>query len=315
LNKNRKIVPLFSENRVKGNVYSNKTNIRSRKLRNILWYLLVNISICASLLIISQGALIAIIPYLFVAVCILPIISLCFSRWRVKFTYQMRLLDPTKLSREEAKLYGLVQSLCHKAGLEHIPQIGIYKNNEEMNAFAVGASQKRSLIAFSSRLLEELDEQSLTAVTAHEVSHISNGDMLTMSLVQSAINTVVVLCLIPLKCIEWVIRWIASREGGRFIGWITAAIGSLLAAVLAFLGLLVVRAFSRQREYRADRLAAHMVGKESMIRALQILDRQEHRPNRYHKGYLSFKIAAPQSFFFLLSTHPPIAKRIKALRD
>lgn len=205
----------------------------------------------------------------------------------------------------------MIEALSQKAGMKTIPQIGVYQSNE-MNAFAVGASRKRSLIAFSSKLLGEMDDRALSAVAAHEISHIANGDMLTMTLLQSAINTVIFLCIIPLCLLEWFIGWLSQR-GGYWIYWLASAARFLIVATLMLAGNLMVKSFSRRRELKADKLAARLVDKEAMIHALQLLSGEKPVIDRRQKAFAALRINAPSLFIPLFSTHPSIKKRIKAL--
>ena len=199
-------------------ISSERLKIQSGKCLTVAWFIFVNLSICLSIAIISAGALLPVIPFVFVTVFICPLFSLWTSRWRAKRAYSLYMINPSEFQqKEEEYLFQLIEALSQKAGMKHIPQIGIFQSSE-INAFAVGASRKCSLIAFSSKLLEEMDEQALAAVAAHEISHIANGDMLTMTLLQSAINTVIFLCIIPLKLMEWLVGWLSQQGGVWFTG-------------------------------------------------------------------------------------------------
>lgn len=289
-----------------------RLKIRSGKGLTMAWFIFINLSICLSIAFISAGALLQVVPFVFAVVFICPLFSLWSSRWRAKRAYSLYMINPAEFQqKEEEYLFQLVKALSQKAGMKHIPQIGIYQSSE-INAFAVGASRKRSLIAFSSKLLEEMDEQALAAVAAHEISHIANGDMLTMTLLQSAINTVIFLCIIPLKLIEWFIGWL-SQQGGRWVYWLASAVRFLVISTLALVGNLIVKSFSRRREYKADKLAARLVDREAMIHALQLLGMEQVVNDRRQKAFASFRIHAPGRFIPLFSTHPSIKKRIQAL--
>lgn len=127
---------------------------------------------------------------------------LLFSRSIAKRVHGIQLIDPNNLQNEEERsLYELVSSLCKKAGLVKIPEIGLYAS-QEMNAFATGATKKSSLIAFSTGLVDNMDETAIAAVAAHEIAHISNGDMITLALVQSVINSIIFLITLPLTIIK-----------------------------------------------------------------------------------------------------------------
>jgi len=286
--------------------------IKSRGGKAFVLFLAANASILLSMAIISGGGLVALFPYVIAAGCTFPFLSLWFSRWRAKHAHQMYIIDEKNFqSTDEQSLYELVESLCRKAGLSKTPQIGIYSSNEAY-AFATGASRNSSLIAFSSRLLEKMDERAIAAVAAHEVAHLANGDMVALAIVQSVVNSVVLLITLPLRLIGLLIGWLASRDS-RFIAWLSVIVSYLISIFIVFLGSLLTKAFSRRREYKADHLAARLLDKESMIRALEYLRHEKPVVVREQKAYAAFKINSPGSWLILLSTHPTVERRIQAL--
>ncbi|WP_083677789.1 zinc metalloprotease HtpX [Paenibacillus sp. FSL R7-0337] len=290
-----------------------RIEIKSGKWKTLSWFLLANAAILLSLAIISGGALIGIFPFVLLASCTLPFISLCCSRWMAKRVHQMYIVDQEHFqSDSEHHLFTLVEMLSMKAGLGKTPQVGMYRS-DDINAFATGVTRNRSLVAFSSAILEKMDEEALAAVAAHEIAHIANGDMLTLTLVQSVINSVVMLCTLPLQLLEWFSRF--SEQGSRMMIWVIALTRHLLTVILIFLGSLLVKAFSRHREFKADHLAAQLLDRHAMISALEYLKHQPQVTLPNQKAYAAFKIHTTRSWLDILSTHPSIDRRIEALRN
>lgn len=206
-------------------------------------------------------------------------------------------------STELAWVYTMVEQLSHKAGLPTIPEVGIW-DSAEVNAFATGPSKRRSLVAFSTGLLHSMDRNEIEGVAAHEIAHIANGDMVTMTLLQGVINAFVMFFA---RAIAWAVSQNTKEENRRLYAMLITIV---LEIAFGILGMVVVCAFSRYREYRADRGGARYAGKGDMIAALRRLQanskRYEHQP-----ALAAFKISGgPRSWF---STHPPLDSRIKAL--
>ncbi len=228
-------------------------------------------------------------------------ISLSISRWSAKTIMGVRVIN--RNSSELAWVYTMVEQLAHKAGLPAMPEVGIW-DSAEVNAFATGPSKRRSLVAFSTGLLHSMDRNEIEGVAAHEIAHIANGDMVTMTLLQGVINAFVMFFA---RAIAWAVSQNAKEENRRLYAMLIT-IG--LEIAFGILGMVVVCAFSRYREYRADRGGARYAGKGDMIAALRRLQanskRYEHQP-----ALAAFKISSgPRSWF---STHPPLDARIKAL--
>ncbi|THF77545.1 zinc metalloprotease HtpX [Cohnella fermenti] len=296
--------------RIKGS----SLNIKSGKWRAFGWFLLTNAMILLSLAIISSGALIGLFPYVLLLGCAFPFIALWFSRWRAKRSHSIHVINVSDFrSEEERSLYELVESIGRKAGLAQTPQIGVY-DSEEVNAFATGATRNRSLVAFSSGLIDTLDERAIAAVAAHEIAHIANGDMVTLSLVQSVVNTIVLLCTLPLRVLGWLAFWLADRNGEWVYGLITAA-RWLITVFLVFLGSLAVKAFSRRREFEADRLAGELIDREAMVHALDSLRSRAPIVLRSQKAFAAFRINGEKRWLDLFSDHPSIERRIARLRQ
>ncbi|MGM8215479.1 protease HtpX [Bacillaceae bacterium W0354] len=192
-------------------------------------------------------------------------ISLAMSRFMAKKMMGVRVLDPSgNLSTGERYLVEKVHRLARAAGMMHMPEVGIYNSNE-VNAFATGPSKKRSLVAVSSGLLQTMDEDAVEGVLAHEVAHITNGDMVTMTLLQGVVNTFVVF-------LSRVAAIIVSRFVREEMAYIVRFAAIIIFQILfSILGSIVVLAYSRYREYHADRGGADLAGKDKMIHALQQL--------------------------------------------
>lgn len=230
------------------------------------------------------------------------LISLAISRISAKMMTGMEIIDRTH--PEAAWVYAMVEELSRKAGLPKTPEVGIYQS-PEVNAFATGPSKRRSLVAFSTGLLNTMSKNEVEGVAAHEIAHIANGDMVTMTLLQGVINAFVMFFA---RVISWAIAQ-NSREENRQAS--SFMVTFMLEMVLGILGMMVVAAFSRYREYRADLGGARYAGKHDMIAALerlaghsQIYDKQA--------SLAALKISGGPGAWF--STHPPLEKRIEALR-
>jgi heat shock protein HtpX len=179
------------------------------------------------------------------------------------------------------------------------PDIGVYES-PDINAFATGFSKKNSLIALSTGLINHMDLDEIKGVIGHEISHIANGDMVTMTLLQGVMNTFVLF-------FSRVVASVVSKNE-RFSFIVNIVITFVLEVIFGFFALIVINAFSRHREYRADAWCASKVGKSYMIKALEKL--KEDKPFPEEAIFSSFRISN-NSFF---STHPSIENRIKRLR-
>lgn len=277
------------------------------------WFALANFAVMMSIVIISGGAAAGVVPYILLIGCIAPFIMLFMSKWLAKRAHDIRLIDPNKFQNDREKsLYQLVDTLRAQAGLEVPLEVGIYES-DDMNAFATGPGKKSSMLAFSTGLLEQMDDQAVTAVAAHEMAHIANSDMLILTLVQSVVNAVVLLISLPFRALK-----IATffSDNASWVDYLLATIVHvLITSVLMFLGNIVVKAFSRQREFRADKLAGMLVGNPYMIHALQILQGETASAPARQVAYAAFKINSPPSWSDIFSTHPSLERRIAALEE
>ncbi|TYS18016.1 protease HtpX [Rossellomorea vietnamensis] len=236
-------------------------------------------------------------------------ISLAMSRWIAKKMMNVRVLDPNQpLSAMEREVVEKVHRLSKAAGLMHMPEVGIY-DSPEVNAFATGPSKKRSLVAVSTGLLREMDDDAVEGVIAHEVAHIANGDMVTMTLLQGVVNTFVVF-------LARIAAWIASRFVREDMAPIVHFIAVIVfQIVFSILGSLVVFAFSRYREFHADRGGADLAGKDKMVHALRMLKAYSNRVvEEQDTSVATLKISGKRKSP-LFSTHPDLDDRINRLEE
>jgi len=193
-----------------------------------------------------------------------------------------------------------------------MPEVAIYPS-PEMNAFATGASKNNSLIAVSSGLLEQMDQREAEAVLAHEMTHVANGDMVTLTLIQGVLNTFVIFfARVVAGIINNALRG-NNSQGGGLGGFAYFGIVMVLQIVFGILASIIVMWFSRQREYRADAGAAKLESPQTMIAALNRL--QNNSESRLDNSLQAFGIASKPATSELFMSHPPIEKRIAALRN
>ena len=237
-------------------------------------------------------------------------ISLLISKWMAKRSYGVQVIEQPR-NEMEHWLVSTVQRQAQQAGIG-MPEVGIY-DSPDMNAFATGASRNSSLVAVSTGLMYSMNRDEAEAVLAHEVSHIANGDMVTLTLIQGVVNTFVMFfARIVANVISGFFSNDEEEEGGGMGGiayFVTVMILELLFGILASI---IVMWFSRQREYRADEGGARLAGREKMIAALE-------RLRHGHESQLEGSLAAfgingkRQSELFM--SHPPLEKRIQVLRE
>lgn len=292
-------------------------HIKGKKLKTLTWFLLANAAVILSLVILSGGILLELAPFILILGCIVPFFYLMFSKYFAVKAHKVILIKEDSYRNEaEKNLYNLVTVLSKNAKLPKTPSVGIY-NSIDMNAFATGWSKKRSLIAFSSGLLNNMNENETTAVAAHEVAHIATGDMLTLTLVQSVVNFIVLLVTLPITAYN-VLAAAKSGESNQDqnLYWLVTILNVVITSILLFLGSLLVKAFSRRREFAADKIASQLVNKEAMVLALKKLSQQSKvQIPKAQLAYSSFKINSPSAFMDIFSTHPSIERRIKHLEQ
>ena len=234
-------------------------------------------------------------------------ISLLISKPLAKWSSGVRLIEQPQ-NADEAWIVQTVQTLAQRAGIG-MPEVGIFDG--EPNAFATGAFRDSALVAVSTGLLQGMTRDEVEAVLAHEVAHIANGDMVTMTLIQGVMNTFVVfLSRVIGYAVDSFLRKNDEQRSGPGIGYYVTTIA--LDIVLGFAAAMVVAWFSRQREFRADAGAAQLMGnRQPMINALARLGGMT--PGELPKSVAAFGIAGGIGQLF--STHPPIEERIAALRQ
>lgn len=239
-------------------------------------------------------------------------ISLLISRWVAKTAMGVEVIDPQKASGTQHLLLQRVYALARKVGLETMPEVGIY-SSPEVNAFATGPTKKRALVAVSSGLLQAMDADETEAVLAHEISHVANGDMVTMTFVQGVVNA---FALFLSRIIAYIISMFLSRGENEERGFsnMTFFILTFVFDILfTLLGSIVTAAYSRWREYRADAGGAHLVGRKNMIDALQRLKTTLEIEDKRAPSLAALKISQPRGIVALFASHPSLDKRIERL--
>lgn len=235
-------------------------------------------------------------------------ISLAISRWMAKMMMGVKVLNPNgPLSDAERILVEKVHQLSRQAGLRKMPEVGIY-DSPEVNAFATGPSKSRSLVAVSTGLLHEMDGDAVEGVLAHEVAHIANGDMVTMTLLQGVVNTFVVFLS---RIAAWAVSRFVREEMAPIVHLIAVIVFQILFSIL---GSLVVLAYSRYREFHADRGGAELAGKQKMVHALQSLKTYTNRIRNEEASLATLKINN-KSGMRLFSSHPDLDERIQRLQQ
>lgn len=247
-------------------------------------------------------------------------ISLGLSRFMAKHMMGVKVIPPEVTDPQLRELVQTVHALARQAGLPKLPEVGIYQS-PEINAFATGPTRSRSLVAVSTGLLERMRDREVEGVLGHEIAHVANGDMVTMTLIQGVINAFVMfLSRVLAFAISQALSKRDDRSGGGG-GMFTFLLVMVFQIVFGILGSVVVSAFSRWREFHADAGGAKLAGRENMIGALQALKRLNDpqvlaAEAQHAQGFQAFKISgAPSGFMALLATHPPIEERIARLQQ
>lgn len=244
-------------------------------------------------------------------------ISLQMSRWMAKRAMGVQVIDP---NTSDPYLQDYVQRVHHyskAAGLSTMPEVGIYES-PEVNAFATGPSKSRSLVAVSSGLLQRMDKDSADGVIAHEVAHIANGDMVTMTLVQGVVNAFVMFLARAIAIAIDNFMRSDDREGGGLGGLAYFGVVFVLQTILMIPGMLVINAFSRHREFRADEGSARIGGRDNMIKALRTLKAtfEVEDPHHQEQSLATLKISGhDRGFSRFFSTHPSLDDRIARLEQ
>jgi len=236
-------------------------------------------------------------------------ISLLISKWMAKRAMGVRVISNPS-NETERWLVNVVTAQAQTAGIG-MPEVGIF-DSPDPNAFATGANKNSALVAVSTGLLQKMRREEVEAVLGHEVSHVANGDMVTLTLIQGVMNTFVFFLA---RVIGFIVdRVILKNERGAGMGYMITVIAAQL--VLGILAGMIVAWFSRKREFRADAGGARLAGAPSMIGALEALKRV-HTPAALPEKMAAFGIRSgtPQGWQKLFMTHPPLEERIAALKQ
>ena len=236
------------------------------------------------------------------------LVSLAISKWTAKKMTGARVIE-TPSTEEEV---WLIQTVQRQSELAHIgkPDVAIYAS-PDLNAFATGMSRNKALVAVSTGLLANMTRDEIEGVLAHEVSHVANGDMVTLALIQGVVNTfVIVISRVVGHAVDRIVFKTEEGHGPAFI--ITSIIAQLVFGIIASL---IVFWFSRQREFRADSNGARLAGREKMIAALEKLQQSVNRPHLPDQ-MAAFGISGDKGRGLrrLFTTHPPLEERIVALK-
>lgn len=235
-------------------------------------------------------------------------VSLALSKWTAK---RMTGAQPIEQPRDPSErwLVDTVRRQAQRAGIG-MPEVAIY-DSPDINAFATGMNRNNALVAVSTGLLSGMSRDEAEAVLGHEVSHVANGDMVTLALIQGVVNTFVIfLSRVIGHLVDRVVFKTERGHGPAF--WVTAIVAELVLGILASL---IVLWFSRQREFRADAGGAQLAGREKMITALERL-KLAYEPPHLPDQLKAFGISGPKGAGLkrLFMTHPPLDERIAALR-
>lgn len=236
-------------------------------------------------------------------------ISLLISKFMAKTMMGVQIIDPNAPhGQEQMWLVQTVHRMAREANLPKMPEVGIYEG-DEMNAFATGPSKSNSLVAVSTGLLRKMNQNEVEGVLAHEVAHIANGDMVTMTLVQGVVNA---FGMFLARVIGHFLSNMVDEEKAPMVRMISTII---LDIVFNILGMFVVAYVSRQREFRADKGGASLGGRDKMVAALQRLQHEMSPVPNENSPMATMQISNRRGgFLSLLSTHPSLEERIERLK-
>jgi len=243
-------------------------------------------------------------------------ISLALSRIMAKWAMGVVVIDADTPDLQERRLLQLVYRLAQKAQLPKMPEVGIY-DSSETNAFATGPSRSRALVAVSSGLLGRMNWDEIEGVLGHEISHIGNGDMVTMTLLQGVVNAFVMFFA---RVLAFAITRV-GRKGDNQSDEPSPLVYNILVflfeIVFMLLGAIVIAAFSRFREFRADEGGSRLAGKEKMISALKCLQAIHDTPDpkAEQPAFQALKISNKKGIIHLFASHPPLEVRIQRLEE
>lgn len=242
--------------------------------------------------------------------------SLGLSRIMAKWAMGVRLIDGDTTNDQERRLLKMVYALAQAANLPKMPEVGIY-DSPETNAFATGPTRSRALVAVSSGLLAKMSWDEIEGVVGHEISHVANGDMVTMTLLQGVVNAFVMFFA---RLLAFVVTRMGKRndeQSSEPSPFLYNVLVFVFEIVFMLLGAIVVAAFSRFREFRADAGGARLAGKEKMILALKRLQAVHDRPDEKAEqpAFQAMKISNTKKILHLFSSHPPLEVRIQRLSE
>jgi len=241
-------------------------------------------------------------------------ISLAMSKMFAKWTMGVKVIEPNTRDPYLRSLVERVHGFARRAGINKMPEVGIYQS-AELNAFATGPTKNRALVAVSSGLLQKMSQDEVDGVLGHEISHVANGDMVTMTLVQGVVNAFVMFIA---RILGYAAAQALRGDRERASPFIQMAFVFFFEFVLMFAGMIVVAWVSRLREYRADAGGARLAGKEKMIAALEGLRRNfgiQDPVSQGEQALQTLKISGQPKVRHLFSTHPSLELRIQRLQD
>ena len=235
------------------------------------------------------------------------IISLLMSKWSAKRMMGVRVIAQPQNATEQW-LFDTVRTQSNQAGIG-MPEVGIF-DSPDPNAFATGANKNKALVAVSTGLIQRMKREEVEAVLGHEIGHVANGDMVTLTLIQGVVNTFVIFFA---RIIGNIVDKVILKNEGRGMGYFLTVIVAEIA--LGILASIIVMWFSRKREFRADEAGARLSGPRNMIGALEALKRV-HNPEALPQQMAAFGIngGVPKGFKRLFMSHPPLDERIDALK-
>ncbi|WP_413944335.1 protease HtpX [Bdellovibrio sp. HCB-162] len=291
-------------------------------LKRIGLFILTNILVIATIGIVwslvsrflGLAGLNSYIPFL-MAFCLVwgmggAFISLLMSKWMAKMFHGVKVIEPNNPNPELRALVNKVHELARRAQISKMPEVGIYESID-INAFATGPSKNNSLVAVSTGLLQRMNDKEVEGVLAHEIAHVANGDMVTMTLIQGIVNAFAMFFSRILANI------VASNVDEKFRDLVRFAVTILGDIAFTLLGSIVVNYFSRRREFRADAGGAKYSSRENMIAALQKLKAVYELPIPPEEGATATLMISNRDkggLAKLFMTHPPLETRIKALQ-
>jgi heat shock protein HtpX len=237
------------------------------------------------------------------------LISLALSKWTAKRMMGVRVITAPQ-SEVERWLVGTVKRLADQAQIG-MPEVGIF-DADEMNAFATGARRNAALVAVSSGLLRSMSRAQIEAVLGHEITHVANGDMVTLALLQGVLNTFVIFLARIIGGIVDRALFKNEREESGIGFFLTTMVAQIVLGILASM---IVSWYSRRREFRADRGGATLAGTGSMISALQVLKQSQGEPMPPQMQAFGINTGGTGGFMRLFMSHPPLDERIAALQS